>query len=182
MRKKAVKERHLPRPPKMDRKVCAPPLQWLFLGLLVLVPLLAVFGIFGPRQATVESAGTGIELRARYPSLLRHKLIEPFSLEVRNTLSTQLPRVIVRLDRGYVEHFSEVTFTPEPERVTEQSYEIVLQDVQPGETRRIAGQVQGERYGRRRGAVAAIRDDGVSSSSTRAEGGARVELSTFVFP
>lgn len=107
MGRKGKKEQSLPEPPDTDRRVLLDPLKWIWIGLLVLVPLLAVIGIFGPRDATAAATASGLELRVRYPSVLRHGMTALLVVDVRNTRSEAVSRAIVRLDRAFVEHFSE---------------------------------------------------------------------------
>src|SRR5688500_17060478 len=124
MSRKSKDPKSLPRPPDIERRVILKPLQWLFLGVLLLIPLLALFGVFGPRVATVAACGDGIEVRVQYPSVLRYRLIETLAVEVKNARHVPFERLTVRIDRAFLEHFSEVLFTPEPTRVTDRAYEI----------------------------------------------------------
>jgi hypothetical protein len=173
-------DRRLPEPPPCERRVHLEPLQWLWLGLLLLIPLLAMLGVLGPRAATATVAAGGVELQVRYPSLLRHGMVHPFEVAVRSTLATPLPAVTLHLDRAFIDHFSEVDLTPQPAAVTAASYEIPLGDLRPNETRRVSGYVKGDAYGRRGGVVwATAPTDAASAAEVAAR---RVAVATFVFP
>lgn len=180
MSQKGKSDRRLPEPPPCDRRVHLEPRQWLCIGFLVLVPLLALFHVFGPREATATAAVGGIELHVRYPSVLRHGLRRPFEVNVRSTLPSALSGVTLHLDRAFIDHFSEVDLTPQPEKVTATSYEIPLGDLRPDETRRVSGHIKGEEYFTRRGVVwVTAHADAASVSDAAAR---RVEVATFVFP
>lgn len=175
MSRESEDSKRLPQPPRFRRRVMLDPLQWVFLSALMLGPILALFGVFGPRDSLATASGEGIELRAHHPSVLRYGLNALLSVEVRNTLSTPAARITVRIERPFIEHFSDVSFAPQPSRVTPRDYEFEFAHLQPGEIRRVAGQVTAARHWRQSGVIA------VSGLSPRGPS-TQVNVSTFVFP
>jgi hypothetical protein len=142
------------------------------MALIMLVPLLTLFGLFGTTRASTSASNQEIEMRVQYPTRFRYKMISPLQVAVRSLSSRPLSTVTVQFDRSYIEQFSEVTFTPAVKTVTDESYVVELQDVQPGETRYVSATLQAEEYGGKRGTV------------TVTAGGDPVQaaVETFVFP
>jgi hypothetical protein len=110
-----------------------------------------------------------VELSADYPTRFRYKQINPIHLLVTNRSAGTIDALTVAFDTAYMARFSAVVITPSPGR----AWEVELTGVRPGETRRIHVQLQGERYGRHRGTIAAY----FPGSDT-----VRVPVSTTVFP
>jgi hypothetical protein len=146
-------EDELPKAPDMPRRLVFNRTKLVGLPLLLSVPVLAVFGIFGISEGEVSAAAEGIEAHLNFPERSRYKVSDQLELTLRNTAAEGLPRVTVRFDLAYVSAFSEVHFTPEPKRITEHAYEVELDNIGPGETRRIHVSLQGNEYGRHRGTV-----------------------------
>lgn len=144
--------------------------QWVGLPLMLLIPVLALFGVFGETWGRADDVSADLALRVEYPTRYRYKQINALEVFVENVSGGPLDTVVVAFDPAYVLRFSTPTFIPAPEV----PYEVELLDVQPGEVRLVVAELQGERYGRHRGAVEAYRP---GSSDT-----ARVAVSTIIFP
>ena len=158
-----------PPPPEIDRHFRLYPWQWIGLPLLVLIPILALFGVFGHTWADVRDAGADVEMEVRYPTRFRYKELQAMYVRVRNRSDRMLDTVTVAFDTGYINRFSTVTFKPDISR----AYEVELTDVVPGEERLITVEIQGEAYWRHRGSIT-----GWHSGADTAE----VRVSTFIFP
>lgn len=144
--------------------------QWIALPLLFLIPILAVFGVFGETWSRGHDASAELDLRIEYPTRYRYKQINTVEVHAQNVSSRTLDTVVVSFDPEYVRRFSTLMFIPSPAK----PFEIELLDVKPGETRLVWAELQGERYGRHRGHVEAYRR---GSPDT-----ARVFLSTIIYP
>lgn len=140
------------------------------LPIIFLLPLLAVFGVFGESREIVEGASAVLTLRAEYPTRTRYRQTESLEIVVENRSDRTIDTVVVSLDADYIRKFSSPTFIPD---VTE-PFEIEFLEVKPGESRRIWGELQGESYGRHRGMIEAY---GAGSSDT-----VGVALDTIIFP
>lgn len=138
------------------------------LAVLALLPVLALFGVFGDARAETSASSGNLELHVRYPTRFRYKTIDAISVRVTNTSGQALDRIMVRFDEEYISQFSNVVFTPQVKR----PYEVELTSVSPGETRLVFVEIQAENYWRHSGTITA----GAGDES------ARVNLSTTVFP
>lgn len=141
-----------PQPPELRRRFHLAPARWAGLAVVLLVPLLALFGLFGERWSSAEQTTPSLLVRAEYPTRFRYKMLNAVTVRVQNRSAQHLDTVTVAFDTDYVQQFSTVTFTPSVSTVSE-GYEVPLTDVAPGETRLVSMQIQGEHYGRHEGAV-----------------------------
>lgn len=144
-----------PRPPAAPDLPARVRLRWLqtigipFLGLL---PALALIGVFDESPSQTSVSSRTLHVTARYPTRLRYKTSDTVELRVQNTSNHALPSVLVKFDEDYVTQFSNVTFTPEPQR----AYELELADVKPGETRLISMEIEAKEYWRHAGMIRAV--------------------------
>lgn len=163
----------LPEAPEIERKIQISRLQWIGVPLIMLIPLLAILGFFGESFRQVSAASTELELQINYPTRTRYAVNTPLAVNIRNISAQAMPTVTVRFDQGYVERFSDFTFKPELTRVSAQAYEVQLNDMTPGETRRIIVDLKGDQYGRQQGVI---------SASTAAGAAVQTKITTWIFP
>lgn len=158
-----------PRAPEIERSFRLHAWQWVAIPLIMLVPALALLGVFGESWDTTGAATADLEVELRFPSRFRYKQLNEMHAFVRNVSGRRLDTVTVSFDTTYISRFSTVIFTPSAVR----AYEVELTGVSPGEQRLISVELQGEKYGRHTGAIAAwgTTTDTVSAS-----------VSTFIFP
>lgn len=158
-----------PPAPSIERRLRLHPAQWIGVPLLLLVPLLAVLGLFGEARETLDAHAAAISVEANHPTRSRHGLPGHLWLEVRNDSPGVIDTVTVELDPAYAAGFSKLEASPAFER----PYLIRLVEVNPGESRRVRLEFEQERYGWRRGEL-----------RVRSSGGdtARIRLRTFIFP
>ncbi|MEP7294119.1 MAG: hypothetical protein ABI835_20190 [Chloroflexota bacterium] len=71
-------------PPEIRRRISMYPLQIIGMSLIALIPLVALVGVFGERQAAVESSSAAFTLQAEYPDLFRFKTENNLIVKVRN--------------------------------------------------------------------------------------------------
>ncbi|MGH7446937.1 MAG: hypothetical protein ACRELT_05225 [Longimicrobiales bacterium] len=142
--------------------------QWAALPLLLMIPLLAVFGVFGERWITADAQSGALELTVRYPSAFRYKLLDAIDITVRNRGTATIDTLTLALDTAYASRFSAVAAVPP----FTGSFEVQIVDLAAGESRRARIEIQAERYWSHSGQlVAATRSDT-----------ARVLLTTMVYP
>lgn len=115
--------------------------------LVALAPLLALFGVFGERRTTESVDGRDISVRATFPTRLKYEMLQNIAITVRSRSARRIDTVTVRLDTAYVLRFSGVTFTPD----VDEAYAVRLPELMPGESRLVAVEIQGQRYGRHTG-------------------------------
>ncbi len=136
--------------------------------MLMAIPVLAAFEVFGQGSSTVNYRGSTLGIFAEYPSRIRHGTQEEVTVHVTNRGSVALDTVTVLFDSSYVARFGAVQFLPSPTDV----YVVKLAGVGTGETRAVRLSLRANKYGRHRGRIAAA----------HAGDTARVTVNTIVFP
>ncbi|MCR4340360.1 MAG: hypothetical protein NUW01_10800 [Gemmatimonadaceae bacterium] len=157
-----------PELPTMRRRLRFGGLQLVGLGLIMLIPVLAAFKVFGAGSATAADRGAALRMSVEYPPRIRRGSMEVVAVLVTNAGPSPLDTVTVRFDSAYVARFTDPQFVPSPSR----AFEVELADVAPGETRRVQLGMRANEYGRHRGRIDAI----------HAGDSAGVGISTVVLP
>lgn len=157
-----------PELPELRRRLRFGAWQMLGLGALFLIPLLALFKVFGQGDALVTGRSRALELTVEYPPRLRHGTSEVIVAVVRNSSGALLDTVTVIFDSSYVSGVAEPRFTPPVTR----AFELDMEDVRPGESRRIELAFYAEEYWWHRGEILAVHGGDT----------VRVNVQTFVFP
>jgi hypothetical protein len=156
-------------PPRVERRFAMYPAQWLGLALLMLVPALALAGVFGESRHQSETRAGDIALRVSHPARTRFEQIGAVDVLVTNTGPSSIDTVRVAIDTAYLSRFAGVAITP----AAAAPFEIELTDVAAGQSRLVHVEIDAMRPGRHRGVV--------SATAGRADT-ARVEIATIVFP
>ncbi len=157
-----------PRAPKFRRRIALTRKQRFGLPIIVLVPILALLGIFGERQVDTTARSATVAMAVRYPERFRYRQTQSLEIRVTNLAPKDIDTVHVWLDSAYVTRFVNVRIEPAPRT----AFAVDLVRVRPNESRLITVELVADRYGRQRGRVGA---------STRTDSIA-VSLSTLVFP
>lgn len=154
--------------PRLRRRLHFGARQIAGLSVLILIPILALFKVFGEGQASAAGRGGAIAIYVDYPPRIRYGSVETVIALVTNAGGARLDTVTVRFDSSYVARVSEPHFVPPATR----AFEVELANVAPGEMRRVELAFHTEDYGRHRGLV----------SAWHAGDTARVMISTIVLP
>jgi hypothetical protein len=162
-----------PQPPEIERKLQFYRFQKIGIPLILLLPILALIGLFGESVAAENASNPQLMVEVEYPTRFRYKMVDSINVSVENTSTQPLSVVSVRFDRPYIESFSTVTFTPQVKTVTAADYIVELTDLQPQEVRIIAVEIQAENYWQHEGTITAVSDNNESVT---------LALNTFVFP
>lgn len=170
---KQAPEQQPPQPPDLPKKLEFTRSQIIGIPLLLLIPLLALFGVFGSSSTEAESTGHDLRVAVIYPSRFRYQQGNTLEIYVQNLSAGAMPTVTVSIDAAYLLAFSEVNLTPSVDEVTADAYRFYLQNMAPQETRLISVAVKADQYWQQRGQVAV---------QAMAGEPLHVELSTFVFP
>lgn len=157
-----------PELPEINRGLKFGGWQMVGLGLIMLIPVLATFEVFGEGGATTAHRGAALAISAEYPARIRHGTPEEVTVLATNLGPSPLDTVTVRFDSSYVARFTDAQFVPS----AADAYDVALTGVGPGEARVIRLGVRANEYGRHRGAISAFH-----GADT-----ARVTISTIVFP
>lgn len=161
-----------PRPPELGRAFKPDPSQLVGVGALAVLVLLAALGVFGSQRGQVATRDGPLAIEIRHPTRLRYKMIDVIDVAITNTGASDLEAVTIRFDRGLLDAFSGLRFTPAVTTVSGDVYEVELSRVAAGATRTVTVEVQAEAYWRHAGFVEAATP----------ERSIRARLSSFVFP
>lgn len=162
-----------PQPPQIRRSITLEKYQLIGVPLLVLLPALALWGVFGVTSASARASATGLEIEVTYPERFRYRMHRELEVTVRNTGGKPLPVVVVSFDRPYISAFSQVQFTPAARSITAEGFEVELDDIPPGGERRVSASLQADDYGRH---------DGWVTVEAQGGGRSRLPITTIVFP
>jgi hypothetical protein len=138
-----------PQPPPFQRRIKVDRSQLIGVGALCVIVIAALAGLLGLRPATASASAGALQVQVRYPQILRYKTSLPLAISVRNTGSSALARVAVQVDRGYLEAFQDVQFTPAAQELSDRHYQVLLRDLSAGETRQVVASLEALQLGRR---------------------------------
>lgn len=157
-----------PDPPPVPRALRLTTLQRIGLPILFVIPILALFGVFGEHFTTAHADGAGLAIAMRYPDRAHYRQPVSVRLSMRNVTPQPLDTISVTLDTAFMRAFSDVSISAP----LNGAYVARITNIAPGETRAISAMVSGERYGRHAGVI----------TVTGPYGTARLPVATFVFP
>jgi hypothetical protein len=157
------------RHPDIPRKIRVYPAQAVGVLLMVSIPILSLFGFLGEEEKTGIASSNQIEMSVKYYSRGHAGLRAPLHVYVKNRAQEELEKISVQFDSQYIEKFSRVSFVPKEEA----AYEVVLSDIQPGETRNIIVEMDAEKSGRHSGKIRVVSSGGEVAEYT---------VSTYVLP
>jgi hypothetical protein len=158
-----------PPAPDMPRRFRLHNYQKVGLPLLVLVPVLAMGGLFGESTDTTDLVTQTLLVEIDYPTRLRYRTSGEMVIRVTNRSTEALDSLIVTIDPAYLSGFSDVNFIPDVDR----AFAWDLLGLAPGEERRIVIEYSARDYWNRKGRVSV---SGVDIDS------ATLPVTTFVFP
>lgn len=158
-----------PQPPEQPRRFRLHLLQWIGIPILMLLPLLALLGVFGREETIVRTSSSEVLLEVSYSSRLWYKQNNPMAVTVTNTSGRLLNNVSVRCDSAYFATYSNLTFIPD----IQNAYVLSVESLAPGEHLSIRIDGQPEKQGRSTGYITVYAGN---------EKSATVTLETFVFP
>lgn len=162
-----------PQSPELERRFTLYNYQYIAIPLLFVVPLLAVFGVFGETISQSEATSAALDLSITFPDRMHAGTQHEIEIRVTNRSAEPLSLARVLVDRDYLEQFANVSSTPHASEWTDEYAAIELEDISPGTTQLVVLRVTGHWAGRHHGEVAvAVADDVV----------VRNPFATLVFP
>jgi hypothetical protein len=157
-----------PPAPSFDPKIELSWKQRIGFPILIAIPILALFGIFGESRGKAHAASGSIDIAVSYPTRFRYRQVQSLRATVRNLSQVAADTIRVSFDTAYVSRFSSVRFDP----AAKTAYSVDLIDVKPSESRLVSLELWGQDYGNHRGTITA----------RRGSDSAIVRLHTLVFP
>jgi hypothetical protein len=161
-----------PQPPEIPRRIHLYPYQWVGFLCLFLIPVLALFGVFGETRDVAQIQANGIELTVMYTNRVHFHAQSTTRILVRNTQTEVMPAIQVAIDRSLLDNYAELTFMPGVAEITASEFVIQLTGIPPGETRVILLNSRGKIPGFHQGMVTA----------SAGEEQITVKLEVFIFP
>lgn len=166
----------LPEAPPVSRRMQLPASQFAGVLALLILPVLALAGVFGESFDRVEASRSGVRLSVVYPSRLRFRLESDLQVTVQNTGTQTLDTLAIHFERDYIDQFSSPAFIPSVTEATRDAYIVALHNLAPGASQLVAVQLRGERYGRHEGKIWVTIDNQDSQAAVD------ITLSSLVFP
>ena len=72
-----------PQPPEIRRRIAFHRTQLIGVPLLAIIPVLALFGVFGTTTGEARAESAELQMQVRYPTRFRYKVINSLTVEVR---------------------------------------------------------------------------------------------------
>jgi hypothetical protein len=158
-----------PQPPDTPRRLRLHLLQWIGVPIIIVLPVLALLGVFGREESLVRASSGDLMLEVHYNSRLRYKQSNPLLVTVTNVSARPLDNITVGCDSAYFSMYDNLKFIPEARN----PYIIPVGTLASGEQFRIRIDGQPEGKGHSTGYITVYTNNGVATS---------VALETFVFP
>lgn len=145
------KKAGLPTAPAVAPKISFSRKKQIGFPLIIAIPILALFGVFGERAASTHGSSASLDMSVSYPARLHYRQVMPLRVSIRNLSSTPIDTLSVSFDTAYIARFSSVKFDPS----LRDAYKVDLVDVKPSESRIVSVELWGQDYGRHWGTVIA---------------------------
>jgi hypothetical protein len=158
----------VPAAPEIRRRILLSRKAKFGMPILILIPCLALFGVFGETTGRAEAASSSIAEAVIFPSRLHYRQSATMEIRVTNRSAAPIDTVTVAVDPAFLSAFTALRFDPSENS----DFSVRLLDVKPAEKRSVFIALSGEKYGRSSGRVVA-RAAGESTA---------VQVSTFIFP
>ncbi|MDX2136602.1 MAG: hypothetical protein SF123_00780 [Chloroflexota bacterium] len=136
-----------PQPPEIQREFTPYPVQVIGIGIMTLLIVAALLGIFGATTDTVQASTRELTLALEYGSRIRYGQPQTLNIAVTNHSDQPLEGAFVRLERDYLAHFSDIQIIPSNVRITDDSYEMLLDPIEAGGARFVMIEMRAERAG-----------------------------------
>lgn len=98
-------------PSKVERKFEIHIFQIIGIPIMILVPILALFGLFGESVDTMSTSNQQLEVSVEYPTRFRFRMIDEITVSLTNVAGQSLPSVLVSFDRQYTD--GKISIVPE---------------------------------------------------------------------
>lgn len=133
----------------MHRAARLPTWRWIGLGVMAGIPVAALAGAFGDRQAEAFEEAGPLAVQVAWPSRAHVDTPRAVEVTVQNRSTEPLAPTTVTIDPAWAENFGQVDFEPEPEA----AWSFALPSLPPGAEARVVGELRPLRAGRHTGHV-----------------------------
>jgi hypothetical protein len=138
-----------PQPPEIPRRFRLHKHQMIGLPLIALLPILALFRVFGDGVEITNASTPSLRVDIEYPQKFKFKQTKVVRVKVTNLSGSTIDTVNVSLDTAYMSRFKYGSITPEPKR----AYVVELTELQPQEKEEVVVEIEGRNYGEQRGTI-----------------------------
>src|SRR3979411_3096398 len=101
-----------PHAPSIEPRIELSWRQRIGIPIMVAIPILALFGVFGESQARARATTASLDMMVSYPSRFAYRPVTSLHVTVRNLTSSVADPVKVAFDASYISRFSGVRFDP----------------------------------------------------------------------
>lgn len=143
--------------------------QWIGIPLILIIPILAMLGVFGIEIEKLNISTSGVETSIEYPAKMRYGQEEFIRMEFKNVSGETIQDLAVSFDQDYIRKFDGIDFNPQ----LETNYIVKTGVIPPGETGTVNVKLKAGEYGSHSGEIK------ISSQNKEI---ISEELSTFIFP
>lgn len=142
-----------PPAPDFQRRVNFDAAERIGVPLLLLLPLLALAGVFDQQVRSLHSRQGELSLHISYPAISRLHLQGALAIDVHNHGSQPLNDVQISVEQRYLRHFDQLSFLPGELQLDGQLYRARLKPLAPGQSRRLLLALRPQRAGLHEGHV-----------------------------
>jgi hypothetical protein len=143
--------------------------QWIGLPLLLLLPVLAMAGVFGEGRSTQTYTDQLVRFELDYPTRLRARQHSHITVRVERLAGNAADTIRVEFDPAWLDHFTELTIVPEPAR----PWIVELAGLERGDTAVVRVGLEANSHWRRSGRIRLSHAGGATHD---------VATTTFIFP
>jgi hypothetical protein len=136
-------------PPEVQRRFRLHLHQMIGVPLIALLPILALFRVFGDGIEFAKSSMASLKTEVEYPLKFKFKQSKILRVKVTNISEQTLDTVTVSIDTAYLSRFRNVSITPE----AAEAYVVELTAIEPHEKREVIAEIEAKNYGEQRGVV-----------------------------
>jgi hypothetical protein len=147
--KKRMSLKEPKQPPEVPRRLRLHLHQIVGLSLIALIPILAMFRVFGDGMKFAKASSASLQTEVEYPSKFKLKQSKVLRVKVTNVSTQTLDTTTVSIDTAYLSRFRDVSVIPGPA----EAYIIEFLQLKPGEKREVLAEIEGKDYGEQKGIV-----------------------------
>ncbi|MFN8446334.1 MAG: hypothetical protein U0175_36420 [Caldilineaceae bacterium] len=142
-----------PAPPPFPRQIQLRPVQWIGIPVLLLIPFLALFGVFGESFETLQANNKTLSVEVTYPNRFRYQMYDSMEVTVHNLSPQPISTVEVLFAKDYIDQFDNVDFTPRVGAVEDGYYVVELHDLAAQQTQAVNVDLQADKAWRHAGEI-----------------------------